>query len=115
MDILSSVVPVFRAVVRTVVPEANQLDGQGWLELESLVETTLRDRPARMQRQFLLFLHAIEWLCVLRFGRRFTSLKGSERIRVLSYLQDHPIELIRCGFWGVRTLAGKRRDEATEL
>jgi len=102
---LSPVRPIFRAVVSTVVPEADQLDEQGWRELEALVEATLRDRPSSMQRQLRLFLRAIQWLSVFRFGRGFASLNAERRKRLLSHLQDHPIELIRCGFWGLRTLA----------
>jgi len=105
MGVLSSVRPIVRAVVTTVVPEANQLDEQGWQELEALVESTLRDRPPAMLRQLRSFLLALQWFCLLRYGRRFTSLNADRRTQVLSYLQDHRIELIRCGFWGVRTLA----------
>lgn len=105
MTMLSSVRPIFRAVVSTVVPEASQLDEQGWAGLETLVEGTLRDRPPAMLRQLRLFLWAIQWLCVFRYGRDFTSLSADRRTRVLSHLQDHRIERIRCGFWGLRTLA----------
>jgi hypothetical protein len=105
MTMLSPVRPIFRAVVSTVVPEANQLDEQGWRELETLVEVTLRDRPTVMVRQLRLLLRAVQWLCVFRYGRGFTSLSAEQRRRVLAHLQDHRIELIRCGFWGLRTLA----------
>lgn len=105
MTPLSPVRPVFRAIVSTVVPEAGQLDEQGWREVESLVEAFLRDRPPAMQRQLQLFLKTIQWLCLFRYGRKFTSLSAPRRAQFLSRLQDHPIELIRCGFWGVRTLA----------
>ena len=105
MTILSPVRAIFRAVVCTVVPEAKQLDERGWQELETLVEATLQDRPPAMLRQLRLFLRAIQWLCVFRYGCSFTSLSADRQTRVLCYLQDHHIELIRCGFWGVRTLA----------
>jgi hypothetical protein len=105
MTVLSPVRSIFRAVVSTVVPEANQLDERGWQELESLVDATLRDRPPAMLRQLRLFLRMIQWLGFFRFGRDFTSLDASRRTRVLAYLQDHRIETIRCGFWGLRTLA----------
>ena len=104
MTTLSPVRPTFRAVVSTVVPEANQLDEQGWRELETLVEATLGHRPPAMLRQLQWFLRAIQWLCVFRYGRGFASLSADRRTRVLSHLQDHRIELIRCGFWGLRTL-----------
>jgi hypothetical protein len=105
MTVLSPVRPIFRAVVSTVVPEAKQLDEPGWRELEALVEATLRDRPPAMLRQLRLFLRTIQWLPVFRYGRGFTSLSAARRAQFLSHLEDHRIELIRCGFWGLRTLA----------
>jgi len=104
MTTLSPVRPTFRAVACTVVPEAKQLDEQGWQELETLVEATLRHRPPSMLRQLQWFLRAIQWLPVFRYGREFASLSADRRTQVLSHLQDHRIRLIRCGFWGLRTL-----------
>ena len=96
---------IFLAFVSTVVPEATRLDARSWSELESLVDDTLRDRPANLHRQLRLLLRVIEWLPILRYGRPFTALDASHRTKVLGYLQNHPIELIRTGFWGLRTLA----------
>lgn len=97
--------PVFRSVVLTIVPEASGLDQAGWKHLESVVENMLDQRPAAMVRQLRLFLKMIEWLPALRYGRSFSTLDAAKRTRVLSYLQDHPVELMRVGFWGLRTLA----------
>jgi len=102
---LEPVRKIFRAFVCTVVPEAMALDMSAWRELEKLVNDALRDRPASLHRQLRLFLRAIEWLPALRFGRFFTALDASRRTRVLRYLQDHRLELVRTGFWGLRTLA----------
>jgi hypothetical protein len=102
---LSPVRRIFRAVVSVVVPEANKLNEQSWGELETLVETTLRDRSPAMHRQLRLFLRTIQWLPIFRYGRSFTAVSAERQMRVLGYLQNHRIELVRCGFWGVRTLA----------
>ena len=102
--VLSPVRPVFRAVAATVVPEAQQLNEPSWGELEELVEQALRDRPAALVKQLRFFLRAIQWLPVFRYGQTFTSLSPAQRLRILSYLQDHPVEHIRCGLWGLRTL-----------
>jgi hypothetical protein len=96
---------VLRAVVCTVVPEASALNDRGWSDLEGLIEGALRDRPQLVQRRLRLFLHLVQWLPVLRYGRRFTSLSLVQRVRFLSYLEDHPIQVVRVGFWGLRTLA----------
>ncbi len=104
-SVLAPVRVVFRAVVVTVVPEAKQLDEPGWLALEALVEDAIEIRPPALRGQLQLFLLAIEWLPVLRYGRTFAALGDEQRGRILRYLQDHRVERIRCGFWGLRTLA----------
>ena len=104
-SVLAPVRVVFRAVVVTVVPGAKQLDESSWVELEEVVEDALEFRPPALRTQLQLFLRAIQWLPVLRYGRTFSALGDEQRCRVLSYLQDHPVERIRCGFWGLRTLA----------
>ena len=45
MTVLSPVRSIFRAVVSTVVPEAEELGEPGWRELETLVETTALRNP----------------------------------------------------------------------
>ena len=104
-SVLAPVRAVFRAVVVTVVPDAKQLDEPNWLALEALVEDALEIRTPTLRGQLQLFLRAIEWLPVVRYGRTFTALGTEQRSRVFRYLQDHPVERIRCGFWGLRTLA----------
>jgi len=104
-SVLAPVRDVFRAVVVNVVPEAKQLDESGWLALEALVEDALAIRPPALRRQLQLFLRAIEWLPVVRYGHRFSALRDEQRGRILRHLQDHPVERIRCGSWGLRTLA----------
>jgi hypothetical protein len=104
-SVLAPVRVVFRAVVVTVVPDAKQLDEPSWLALEALVEDALEIRPAALRVQLQLFLRALEWLPVVRYGRTFAALGDEQRSRVLRHLQDHPVERIRCGFWGLRTLA----------
>jgi hypothetical protein len=104
-SVLAPVRDVFRAVVVSVVPEVRQLDESGWRALETLVEDALAIRPLALHRQLQLFLRAIEWLPVARYGRKFSVLRDEQRSRILRYLQDHPVERIRSGFWGLRTLA----------
>jgi len=102
---LSSVRPILRAVVCTVVPEASALDDKAWVELEGLVEAAIRERSPGLKRRLRFFLRLIQWLPLVRYGRPFTLLKPAEREHFLSYLQDHRIERLRVGFWGLRTLA----------
>ncbi len=105
VSVLSPVSATFRALVCTIVPEAAKLDARSWSELESLVEETLRDRPASLHQQLRLLLRVIEWIPIFRYGRPFTGLDATSRTQVLRYLQDNRLQLIRTGFWGLRTLA----------
>jgi len=95
---------IFRAVVTTIVPEASAMDEEGWREVLATIEALLRGRPESLQGQLRMFLRAIQWLPVLRFGRTFTRLKGEERTRVLAHLENDRIQKIRVGFWGLRTI-----------
>ncbi|HEX9279886.1 MAG TPA: hypothetical protein VF890_04525 [Gemmatimonadales bacterium] len=105
MSVLAAVRPAFRAIATTVVPEAASLDADGWMELERIVEQALASRPSRLQRQLVILIRAIEWLPLLRYGRRFTRLERRRRARFLEALQESPLLLLRRGFWGLRTLA----------
>lgn len=103
--VLTPVRPIFRAVVATVVPEAAALGEPDWQDLELLVDHAVAQRPPSLQRQLRMFLRAIQWWPLLRHRQRFTSMPPQTRTQFLSYLQDHRIETIRVGFWGLRTLA----------
>jgi hypothetical protein len=95
---------IFRAVVSTIVPEAAALDDQGWREIHQVVEALLRDRPESLMRQLRIFLGAIQWLPVVRYGRPFTRLHPAARARVLRHLENDRIQKVRVGFWGLRTI-----------
>lgn len=103
-SVLGSLRPVFRAIASAVVPETDEFDDAAWGELESLVEESLRTRPASLHRQIRLLLRIIEWLPVLRFRRPFTSLDLAARAQFLAGLQNSRVDRLRVGFWGLRTL-----------
>lgn len=105
----------FRALATSIVPEAVRLDEKGWSELESIVEEGLAARPASIRRQLRLFVRALNFLPLLRFGRTFRSLDPGRRTAFLLSVQDAPLLLVRRGFWGIRTLVFMgyySRDEA---
>jgi len=95
---------VFRAVATCVVPEAGRLDAAQWDEMTAIVARAIAARPRGMQRQLALFFTLLEWLPLLRYGRRLSQLDAVRRARVLHLLQRAPMLLLRRGFWGVRTL-----------
>ncbi|HWZ45899.1 MAG TPA: gluconate 2-dehydrogenase subunit 3 family protein [Candidatus Saccharimonadales bacterium] len=103
--VLAPVREIFAAIVSTIVPEASSLDDHGWTSLEQTIETALRDRPAALKSQLRLSLRTIQWMAALRFGRPFTSLNVAQRARFLRSFEDHRLQIVRVGFWGLRTLA----------
>ncbi|HLY16032.1 MAG TPA: gluconate 2-dehydrogenase subunit 3 family protein [Bryobacteraceae bacterium] len=95
---------ILRALFATIVPESSALDAAGWCDVEQVVAALLRDRPESLKRQLRIFLRAIQWLPVARYGRPFTRLSPAHRTRVLAHLQNHRIQKVRVGFWGLRTI-----------
>ena len=104
MAISPSLRPVLHAIAEAVVPATGALDEGGWVALERTVANAVALRPPRLQRQLRLFIRAVEWLPLLRYGRPFTRLDPERRHRFLTALQDSPLLLVRRGFWGLRTL-----------
>lgn len=96
--------PVFRAVATTIVPDAARLERTQWDELEAIVGRYVASRPPNIRRQLTTLLGLIDWVAVLRFGRRFRSLDDARRTRFLAGFEDAPSLLLRRGFWGLRTL-----------
>jgi|HubBroStandDraft_4_1064222.scaffolds.fasta_scaffold36658_2 hypothetical protein len=95
---------ILRAVASTIVPEAAALDDEGWHAVTQVIEALLRDRPESLKRQLRMFLAAIQWLPVVRYGRPFTRLSPADRASVLAHLQNDRIQKVRVGFWGLRTI-----------
>ena len=105
MSELRPVRGVFRAVVETIVPKAERLEPAAWGEVEGLVEHVLAQRPAALRRQLRLLLRAVDLLALLTCFRHFAALGLAGRARVLRFLEDSPLALLRRGFWGLKTLA----------
>lgn len=101
---LASVAAVWRAVATTVVPEATELDPAAWQEIDAIVGRALAARPPYVRRQITLFLRLLDWLPLVRYGRRFTALGPARRARICTMLQQAAPRLLRRSFLGVRTL-----------
>lgn len=102
--VLDAVRAVFRALATTVVPEAAHLDEGGWRALEGIVEDALAARPRALRRRLVTFVRLLEWLPLLRYGRRFTGLDPVRRAHFLAAVENAPVFVVRRGFWGLRTL-----------
>ncbi|HSM60551.1 MAG TPA: hypothetical protein VK849_07115 [Longimicrobiales bacterium] len=102
---LAPVRDAFRAIVRSVVPSAASLDDDAWHELEEGVERALLDRPPELRARLVLFVRGLDGLARLRHGRPLARLDPERLARFLEGVERAPLTLVRCGFWGVRTLA----------
>ena len=91
-------------LARRVVPEsaAMTLDDRG--AMLDLVDQALAARSPAMRRQFGLFLQVLRWSPVLRYLRPMERLGPHQQDAVLRAFQEAPVQLVRSGFWGVRTL-----------
>ena len=96
--------PAFRAIASTVVPEATRLAPGEWEELERIVAHAIAARPPRLQRQLALLLRLLEWIPLLRYGRRLSGLEPARRAAFLVSLADSRLLVLRRGIWGLRTL-----------
>jgi hypothetical protein len=92
------------AIAPRIVPASAQLTPAARGEMLTLIEGTLASRTPAMRRQLDLFLRVMRWLPFLRYLRPLERLDGPRQDAALRWFQDHPVQVIRGGFWGVRTL-----------
>jgi hypothetical protein len=95
---------LMRLVAARVVPESAGLSPSEQTEMLTLVDQALADRPAAMQRQFRLFLRVLRFAPLVRYGRVLDRLAPPQQDSVLRWFQDCPVQILRSGFWGMRTL-----------
>ena len=95
---------VLRAAAEALLPATARLDDAGWERLERTIAMALAQRPARVQRQFRLFLRVLDLSTLQRHRRRFHRLPIEARTAALQRLERAPRLLLRRGLWGLRTL-----------
>jgi len=95
---------LLRVLAGRIVPESAALDEAAQDECLGLIEEVLAARPALVQRQLALFLRVVRWLPALRYGRPIDRLSPAHQDAALRFFQRFPVQLVRAGFWGVRTL-----------
>ena len=92
------------AIAPRIAPACAQMTPAGRDAMIALIEGTLASRTPAMRGQFRLFLRLLRWLPFLRHFRPLDRLDGPRQDAALRGFQDHPRQIIRAGFWGVRTL-----------
>jgi hypothetical protein len=94
----------FRSIAETIIPEVRELDDEQWSGVVAIIERALMNRPAKMRRQFALFVRALNVLAMVKYGRSLSALIPYMRTDFLESIQDSRVLLLRRGFWGLRTL-----------
>ena len=92
------------AIAPRIVPASAEATPEARDAMMALIEGTLASRTPAMRRQFRLFLRVLRWLPLVRYLRPLDCLDGARQDAALRWFQDHPVQVIRGGFWGVRTL-----------
>ncbi len=95
---------ILEAVGSRIMPGSDSLDEAGRDRFHTLISRALDARTPIMQTQFSLFLTAVHWLPILRWGRTFESLSPENQDCFLRWLQTNPIRNLRQGFWGLKTI-----------
>jgi hypothetical protein len=70
-----------------------------------LVDDLVAGMSAPSRRKLALFLFAIDVTSLFVGLRPFRRLSGARQRRILAWLFDSPVGLLRRGLWGVNTLA----------
>ena len=92
------------SVAETLAPGVRTLDDSGKAFFFEITDRALAGRPAGLRLQFRLFLAALRFLPVLRWGRPFDSLSSARRGAVLASLSAAPFAPLRLGLWGLKTI-----------
>lgn len=94
----------FLALSHRIVPEIALLDQNGRERFLQIVDDTLATRPALVQRQFRFFLSILRISSIPRHFKTLDRLPPDRQDRILSRFQHSSNNLLRRGFWGLKTL-----------
>ena len=107
-DVAATVLPGgdrFRAVMDAVVPEAVALNDDEWRKAAAIIARAIAARPSGVRRQLGAFLHGLDVVAIVRYGRGLRGLAIAQRTALLESLSRSRVLALRRGVWGVRTLA----------
>ncbi len=91
-------------VLAVLIPATAGLDRTGVDAVLARVDARLALEDPGLRRQLRLFVRVLWWLPVLTSFRTFGGLPPNRREAFLLKLQDGPVQKLRVGLWGLRTL-----------
>ena len=99
-------VETFRAVAECIVPAEDGAPGAHDEQCLRLADASLADRPEHDRKLLRTFLLAVEWLALLRHGRRFSKLPLERRSDFLRALErNRVVGKLRAGVFGLKAYA----------
>jgi hypothetical protein len=93
----------FGAAAECIIPAESGSPGGGAERVVRVADRMLARRSAADRKKLAVFLRALEQLPRLRYGRRFSALSAEQRARVLAFLSNSGVPLLRVGLFGLKT------------
>lgn len=101
---LRDLATTLRPVAEAFAPPVAQLGEADYAAVVGRIDLRLAMEPAALVRQIRLFVKVLYWLPLLWTGRTMAGLPLERRLAILGWLQDCPVQKLRVGVWGLRTL-----------
>jgi hypothetical protein len=95
----------FEALQQALVPRAAKFTAAERDESRRMINDLVGRMPAGNRKKLGLFLAIIDGLSFLFGMAPFRKLSAETQQRVLAFLFDAPVGLLRKGFWGLNTLS----------
>ena len=93
-----------RVLASRIVPETDSLDASGLGRFFGIIDEALGEREPAVRRQFAVFLGVLRWAPLIRFGGPFEGLPAARQDAVLRWFESCPVDLLRKGTWGLKTM-----------
>lgn len=93
-----------RPIAETMAPPIAELSDAAFAEVVASIDQRLACEPPALQRQLRLFVKILTFLPIFFALRTFGGLAPQRRLSFLEALQDCPVQKLRVGVWGLRTL-----------
>lgn len=95
----------FEALQARLVPRSTRFSEAERERARALVEQLVGNQPPANRRRLALFLWLIDLFAFLVGLRPFRGLPREKQDRLLHWLFDNPVPLLRKGFWALNTMA----------
>jgi hypothetical protein len=93
----------FLAVANRIIPPASQQEGAGTMATAGILDWSLANMAPALRRKILLLLTVIEFLGFFFGGGPFSRNSQGAQDKVLRWLENNRIGLLRMGFFGIMT------------